>query len=672
MIKAPYNFVPLSDKVFFPPWTNQVSHDVPFSDGESGEIEVAITVKSPIFIRDHKYEKEFCHYTDEEGNKHYYIPGSSVKGMVRNVLEIMSFSKMKFVDDKTYAVRDIRNRNLYRNHFQVNNIYCGWLFKKDGVYKIEDCGIPMRIKYDDIQSKFPDFRKEYFLISEDDLVRQGFSDAQKSNVNIGSFDNRNSPYKKAYEKYRLIGEDNILNQVYNFEFIEEDQYGKELVRFSNTGEIRGRLVLTGHPSARVENWDQNAAATVSEKGKIYDFVFEEFAEDEKAFFTIGKEIIEKFKFAYFDGSDTQPKESEDWAYWKEKLHSGQKVPVFFQVGENAEGKRYVKHFGLSYLYKLPYKHSLHYGIPLVHFSDKADMAETIFGYISNDTSLKGRVQFSHFLANRAERDRENLKYILGLPRASYYPIYIHQNGNNCEDSVEEYKTYMDDAFVLAGRKRYPIHRNPNLERGDCHQKVESCFYPLNNAEFSGKIRVHNLRKSEIGALLSALTFHATQGCFHNIGLAKAYGLGKIEVTITGLNGFKLSINEYLQSYERLMSLHIDNWLASSQLTELVTMASEQNDQNLRFMDPQRGRDSYARNKKEKSYLCLYSRLNGVTPKNVNSLLEPDNGFFAVEELAAFLKISKEKILRFLDEESIDKDRIGLEIAKDIKRYLTGV
>ena len=668
MIKAPYNFVPLNDKVFYPPWAEQVSHDIPFSDGESGEIEVTITAKSPIFVRDHKHEKEFCHYINKEDKKQYYIPGSSVKGVVRSVLEIMSFSKIKFVDDKTYAVRDLSSADNFYMTDMKEGISCGWLFKDGDTYKIEDCGNPMRIKYDHIESKFTTFQKDYFLINDDDLSRKNFSNAKKSNINVGNFDNRNSPYKKAYEKYRLVGEDKILNTVYNFDFIEVDQYGKELVKFSDNGEIRGKLVLTGHPSARVENWDRNANSTIRETGKIYDFVFEEFEENEKEFFTVDNASIEKFKFAYFDGRDTQPKESEDWAYWKDKLKDNQKVPVFFRVETNAESKRYIKHFGLSYLYKLPYENSLHKGIPSVHFSDKIDLVETIFGYTSSDKSLKGRVQFSHFLASSGERNRESLKYTLGLPRASYYPTYISQNINNCEASIREYKTYMNNNFLLAGRKRYPIHVSSNIKNGTCskNEKVETCFFPLNNAKFNGKIRIHNLRKFEIGAIISALTFHSSEECFHNIGLAKAYGLGKIEVTITGLNGLKFSMNDYLQSYEKLMSLNISNWSNSIQLTELATMASEQNDSNLEFMNIQ-GKDSYAKNKTEKSYLCLYSKLNGVNPKKINTLM--NNSLFTIEELAIFLKLTKEEIVNFLEEESIDKDKIDLKLAIDIKKYI---
>ena len=93
MIRAPYNFVPLNKRIFFPDWAKQISHDVPFSDGESGTINLTITAETPIFIRNGSNkdnEIEFSHYLDEIGNKKYFIPGTSIKGMMRNVFEIRS------------------------------------------------------------------------------------------------------------------------------------------------------------------------------------------------------------------------------------------------------------------------------------------------------------------------------------------------------------------------------------------------------------------------------------------------------------------------------------------------------------------------------------------------------------------------------------------------------
>ena len=95
IIKSPFNFVPLNSKVFFPEWANQISQDIPFSDGVSGIIDLTITAESPIYIHNgqlHKEDKEnkekskkddkekkdysFSHITTAKGNR-YFIPGTS-------------------------------------------------------------------------------------------------------------------------------------------------------------------------------------------------------------------------------------------------------------------------------------------------------------------------------------------------------------------------------------------------------------------------------------------------------------------------------------------------------------------------------------------------------------------------------------------------------------------
>ncbi len=98
-IKAPYNFVPVADEVYIPEWSNQISHDIPFSDGISGKIDLTIKAETPIFVRnghtqinsenqDETYNS-FSHIEDR-----YFIPATTLKGNIRNVLEIMSFGKM--------------------------------------------------------------------------------------------------------------------------------------------------------------------------------------------------------------------------------------------------------------------------------------------------------------------------------------------------------------------------------------------------------------------------------------------------------------------------------------------------------------------------------------------------------------------------------------------------
>ena len=66
-MKSPFNFVPVSEKVYFPDWSEQISHDVPFSDGVSGIIHLHITTHTPTFVRN-------GHTKEDANNKNETYP----------------------------------------------------------------------------------------------------------------------------------------------------------------------------------------------------------------------------------------------------------------------------------------------------------------------------------------------------------------------------------------------------------------------------------------------------------------------------------------------------------------------------------------------------------------------------------------------------------------------
>ncbi len=570
MITAPFNFVPLNEKVFFPSWSEQVSHDIPFEDGESGEIDIIITAKSPIFIRDHQDPEKFCHYKGTP-----YIPATSVKGMARSVLEIMSFSKMSQFDDDTYAVRDLRNRELYMSKMTPENTFCGWLKKDGDGYIIEDCGKAGRIKHEEI----------------DKIYHMNFA----SKFKHGTFGNK-AKDKTAKYKYELIKDDNFTH---NFSYLKKD-VNREIYTYHEHGKSRGTLVLTGQPSARNEPQGRKPS------GKIYEFIFFEPKDELK----VSKIAMDNFLFAYFDKRNTEPKESPDWTFWKEKLEKGGKVPIFFQ-----KNRKEVLHFGLSYLYKLPYANSVSGGISAIHNDNRRDLAQTIFGYIEDNEALKGRVQFSHFKAISNIRELNQRTEILGTPRASYYPIYVKQQDEKL------FTTFMDNGFSISGRKRYPIHKNGVKKTQDTgNENVGTTFAPLDKGViFKGKVRYHNLKKAEIGALLSALTFHKTKECYHNIGMAKSLGYGKIDLKIDGIE-----IGEYLKAFESEITITIPNWSNSEQLIELLSMATEQNNSANSILEYM-SLENFAKNKTgDKDYLRNYTRLNNIQTISPKSLISEED------------------------------------------------
>jgi len=631
MIRAPFNFVPLSEKVFFPDWADSVSHDIPFEDSQSGSIDITITAKSPIFIRDHEKKEEFCQYIYPNGEKQYYIPATSVKGMVRNVLEIMSFSKMSIYNDDTYAVRDLRNRDLYMSQMTPDNIFCGWLKKTDDGYIIEDCGKPGRIKHEEIDKivnvNFAKNFKEYQF---------------KNDLKNKSKNPTNEFIKTAKYKYGLLKGKNLVE---NFKQLPANNKvdKREIYVQDSSGKI-GKIVLTGQASGRKDKGKLDA--------KIYEFIFFK----KISTLDIETKVFKKFKFAYFDGESNA---SEDWKWRKKQLDNKEKIPVFFQ--KDADGN--VKHLGLSYLYKLPYKHSVKDGVYNSHDNEKLDLSETIFGCINEKNSLKGRVQFSHFKVDgKAEEDVEKNE-ILGTPRASYYPIYVKQNPNNL------FTTFMDDDFSIAGWKRYPIqcgtrsYPAPTDKHGNVNKKVATTFTPLKSGVvFKGKLRYHNLKKSELGALLSALTFHNTDECYHNIGMAKPLGYGKIKLEVKNIE-----VKEYLKAFELKINEQIENWHNQKQLLELLTMATEQKDVDTKiwkYMSLTQFTDHKKRGQED--YLYPYSEFDKISRTTVKTLLSYDElkSLKQIqEELKEQLRLEEERreaeeLLKAEEEkESLEKEKM---------------
>ncbi len=527
MITAPYNFVPLNKEVFYPSWSEQVSHDIPFEDGESGEIDITITAKSPIFIRDHEKKEEFCQHNGE-----YYIPSSSIKGIVRNVLEIMSFGEMRIDEKKLSQPMTIRDMSNSKELVGVAT-GCGFL-KQDtqGKWFIEDYGKPRTIEYTNKRGKI-------FTIGTKNYT---FTTGQ------------NNENMSAEQKYELLGTNYKTIKITKgskTSTVNSNEISRPIATFSSNGE-NAYLICTGEIT-----------------NKEHEFVF---ASSNKNADTIKNidDAVARFKTVYFES------DSIDGNYWKNNYDKNIGIPVFYR---QKDGKYDI---GLTQLFKLLYPHTLKNAIKQTVKPHSLDLAHTLFGTEKEKLTLKGRVYFSHFKTTaKPNVFIENLTMTLGSPKPSFYPTYISQN---CQQDGKvqnnNYHTLMQNGEI-AGWKRYPIHHNrPNvksIEKSD----TTATFNPLGiykqdgtfeEFSFTGKLRYHNLKPQELGAILSALTFHANQENFyHNIGLAKAHGFGKIAITVDTEQH-----KSALQAFEAMMTLWTKEklkkeWIKTEQVKELFAM-----------------------------------------------------------------------------------------------------
>ncbi len=628
-IKAPFNFVPLNDKVFFPDWADKISQDIPFEDGISGTIEMKITAQTPIFVRnghtredaDAKNEK-YKSFSKTSDNK-YFIPATSIKGCIRNVLEIMSFGKITQVDNQSFGLRDLNN-NDYRS--KMRGIRCGWLQYTDNGYYLYDWGEPGRISVEAIDKKFNTKLSQF--VKGDNFKDDG---------------NKTAKYK-----YMLCNAESSC-KVDKFTKDEELQKAKlktnkieprKFYKFG--GDQEGILVFTGQPSQRKKVFDRKSG---KEKwtGKYYEFVF--LKPDRESPIVLSDELVRAFKTIHTESPDFKD-------FWRKKLYAGERIPVFFKKGGDK-----VHSIGLAYMYKYPFEKSVLDAIPDEHKNiEKLDLAECVFGYTQKTGALRGRVQFTHAFANGQPTALAGKDFVSATPHPSFYPLYV-ENGRD-----------WNSAQRIAGRKRYPVRNQADYKNEGTTKMEQTCSMLNKGVSFFEKISFHNLKPVELGALLSAITFHGMNDkCYHSLGFGKAYGFGKVKISDLKLQFVEDTIETYMSYYEDMMGHFVEQnttsqmnnnpfaalsdktesnkWLNSMYLQELVAMAigiPQGMDKKFSYMKmstTNRDGNEFLNAKKDRESLQRYSKITGqdIAIESVKNKKTEDNSIIqSVPETAESL------------------------------------
>ena len=551
MIKAPYNFVPLENRAFYPSWANHISQDIPFEDGVSGSIEYTIEAETPIFVRNgYTDRKDSDTKFSQTPNGQYFIPGTSIKGEIRNVLEILSFGKMTQVQDARFGIRDLSNNPEGRFYRQkIQNVHCGWLYKrlaKDGSeeYLINDCGTPGRIA--------PEVIDEHY-----GTALAAFGQNLALNKQYADNDDEEK-LRSAYNKY-----ENILNISLESQDIEKrlsgtfstvpDNYNRIIADFSSNGK-KGCIVVTGQPSRREPE---------RRRGKYYEFVFFESNTNEK----VESQIIDDFITIHKNNYDYKN-------IWKRYLNEGKRVPVFFMRRNGNLGP--IDAIGLAYMFRIPTANFIKGAIPIeLQSNRRKDLAECIFGTAKESLKqLKGRVNISHAFACGTPNKCGIVTTVLGSPKPSYGPLYASSG------------TWNDANAQIKGRKRYPV-RTTLLPPNEGTDSQTCKFIPLDQGtSFKGRITFHNLKECELGALIAALTFNGHPDCCHSIGEAKPLGYGKVKISIDKLSVISIKdifaktddptqqeTDYYFNKFEDVMTENIGTgWENSNSIRELCALA----------------------------------------------------------------------------------------------------
>lgn len=566
-ISAPYNFVPLANWVHSPAWANQVTQDIPFKDGLSGHLDLTITAHTPLLVGGRQKKStnnapgEVKPFKMPDGC--YAIPGTSLKGMIRSVIEIASFSRMSMVDDIRYGLRDISGKHVSSAYTMRvrSNVRTGFMrLGKNGLPVITPCEM-VRLDHRQIEGCW-------------NIAKPAFP-ASRS-------------VRKKYDQWRKICEKASLDQ--------------KQIRFSLSG---GKAVDLGQGTEiGVPVFTGQINKSEIPKGKHLDFIF--YNENPTGALEMSLQEWADFLFVHGDQATKDAVDMSWPGFWKARYWKGESVPVFYLQDK---GKTRI---GLAYMPRLSGDFSTHQMIN--HSSPDhsqgqgrgpLDFAETLFGIVGDKPTdcLKGRVSFGTAVSSNATIDQPTEPTILNGPKASYFPNYVRQKSAppawrlRSQGYATCIRTSEHPKPEIRGWKRYPTRSGTKIQQLTSEQKnsdkkgTQVILHPLKEkAVFSGRVTFHNLKPEELGALCWALEWAGNEELRHGLGMAKSFGFGQVGIKISdhAINpndptGGAMSLESYRNQFMVHM-LQVAHWRGvqwdqTPQIKGLLGMANPKNAEN---------------------------------------------------------------------------------------------
>lgn len=507
--RAPYNFVELPIKAL----KVEDPADQDRFQGHTGFFDCEIETCSPLFVRgmldpakkiDPQKIKDLpAPYSLDDG-KTPAIPGSSLRGMLRTLIEVVSFSKPFAISNKKQIFRAVgdttRHGTIYRN----------------------------RIMQEDEKNTFtPLVQAGYIRVEKGDYYIQP---AQK--INGTTFARISS--RKVSELGKLEPRDSCPNA--SKIYIYPGPYEYQDIR---GGFIRIRFSKALRASANPSQGLFEAALVVS--GKMFSkrseavvFPPDPQKAERSSWIRIDDQILADYRDQISDEQEDllgeKGRPADDRA---KKGVLKDRQPVFYLV-ENDK----LVFFGHTMMMRLPYKKSPQDLIPQ-HLRDESsiDLASALFGY-AEEKSCAGRVYFSDARCLPGQSDLfepEIHPHILSGPKPTTFQHYLVQPEPNDKGRLLNY----DDNTHLRGYKFY-WHKGKraiaDIQELD-ERKVQKArkqyttIQPVRSGvRFRFRLRFENLTDRELGALSWALNLGSDPNLRLKLGMAKPLGMGAIKLT----------------------------------------------------------------------------------------------------------------------------------------------
>jgi CRISPR-associated protein (TIGR03986 family) len=536
---APYNFVPLPDRVVTQK-VEQLPDQGKFDPKRlSGYLDCELTTESPIYIRagvnqdkvksgkQSKDIPDFFYLTDENEP---VIPGSSLRGMLRTLVEIVTYSKVSFVSDKKMVYRSVGGATNHDAHYRDKMMHFDGDRERKKFYTPRILGGYM----EKVGSRDWAIRPA--------KVVDGTTYAH-IRINEGFFKTlqRLDHTKNAFQVY-------IRTSPYEYQDVRggflKIKYAKTLESKAGPG-----------PGLR--------PATVALSGwmnsKLSEAVIYEPDADNSKLLELSDNHIDAY-------TEQISKEQIKLLGERGVLNDGQ--PVFYILDEKTKK---VDFFGHARMFRVPYPNSPFDYIPEDVRGDakpkdpeQVDFAESIFGYTREikkekdnykQRSYAGRVAITdgHLLAGQTDLwltpGKTIVPKILSGPKPTTFQHYLVQTEpdnykiGEMRDGRDKFETRLQDyaspksETALRGHKFY-WHKGAasldDIQEKGAVKETDAQHTQINplkaGVKFSFRVNFENLLPEELGSLLFVLDIlAANEKTRLKIGMGKPLGMGAVKI-----------------------------------------------------------------------------------------------------------------------------------------------
>lgn len=553
-IGAPYNFVPLPG--------NAIEANLPpnaslYQEGLcSGYIDCTLTTLTPLYIRSSLTQLEYEEAVEQERGKDQEerkakpktaffspggdlrIPGSSLRGMIRTLVEIVANSYVEDVSRGRLFFRGVGGQvaqsmvGLYRKRMvlegDLRTIQVGYMVKQGSAYSI----YPAKI--------LPTYETDFFRVQNGTLSRL--------------FNHTSGPPQWRREKVWYLppssSEDRVVKQV---QLQENFTPGS-----ADIGWLKGWVIASGYIPKKNKNW------LITEP----DFT-------QKPLLVLDEDLL-----SYRDSGGITP--ANRWlSVLPEKTDFENALPCFY-VKEDTKVT-----FGHTAYFRLPYDTTPYQAVPeeLRNREKNLDLVSSLFGTAAGERNgAAGRVFFEDAFLTSPNTSEQSLwatvetPLILSNPKPTTFQHYLEQpNSARQTNEIERkrnLKHWGSDTVQIRGYKLY-WHRRENeqdtywINTGTIKDKdtQHTSIRPIKSeVSFKLRLRYENLNPVELGVLLTVLQL--PDNCAHKLGMGKPLGMGSIR-----LSNFEVCVINRRERYRKLFTSDNSGWeiqtrlLSSNELQE---------------------------------------------------------------------------------------------------------